>query len=177
MARCSRAMAAFSLLFAGCASQTRLISQRDTTIYDVENNQPLGMGELSYSDTKPVWGSTRFRFEKQGCKTQELTISRSDDISALRLVGGFFTATLLWWWSGDYNASYTVPLTCDSAPAGVARPQQPQQQQQQQQQQQTTVVVPIVQGPQAPSSAGGCTKDTDCKGNRICSRRGECVEP
>jgi hypothetical protein len=27
-----------------------------------------------------------------------------------------------------------------------------------------------------PSDGGGCTKDTDCKGNRICSA-GQCVEP
>jgi hypothetical protein len=29
----------------------------------------------------------------------------------------------------------------------------------------------------APSADAGCTKDTDCKGDRICDTQGQCVDP
>lgn len=172
-----RSIALFTILMMGCASSTRLVTHRDATIYDNETNSAVGIGEATYRDSKPVWSSKQFRVERQGCKSQVLTISRSDDVSVFRIIAGFFVL-FPWVWAGDYHASYTIPLPCDDVQ--ISRDSNGRGEQQQQQQQQNTVVIPIVPASHpvpAPANAAGCTKDSDCKGNRLCSVSGQCVSP
>lgn len=159
------------LLAIGCSSRTHITTHRDATIFDDSSNRALATGELWYEDSEPVWVSKTFRVEHPDCKTRWLTINRSDDVSVGRVFVGLFTLVPLLW-SGDYEASYGVQMECSVAKASGG--------QQQQQQQQQTVIIGVpgvnVQGPGGGSVGAGCAKDTDCKGERVCTA-GACVNP
>lgn len=95
----------------GCASQTRITTEVNATIYEVQTGRAVGTAAADYKDRKPFWSSTSFRIEKEGCKTKNLTIHRNDSINAGRTIGGFFFI-LPWIWIGDYEPSYGVSLEC-----------------------------------------------------------------
>ncbi|MCA9545714.1 MAG: hypothetical protein KC613_15020 [Myxococcales bacterium] len=95
----------------GCVSHTRITTEVNATIIEADSGRAIGTGQGDYSDSKPVWGSTTFRIEKEGCETKELTIHRSDDISVGMVIGGFFLI-IPWLWAGDYHRSYGVSLQC-----------------------------------------------------------------
>jgi hypothetical protein len=102
-----------SMALTACASTTRLSTHRDATIYLQATGEPIGTGNATYQDSKPVWADTTFRVEANGCDTKLFTIHRSDDIQAGRVIGGFFVL-FPWLWAGDYNQSYGIPLDCES---------------------------------------------------------------
>jgi hypothetical protein len=105
------AIVAAILTIQGCASRTRITTEVNATIYDSQNGRAIGTGVADYQDRKPFWSSTTFRIEKEGCKTKDLTIYRSDDISPGMVIGGFFFI-LPWIWMGDYQPSYGASLEC-----------------------------------------------------------------
>ena len=95
----------------GCSSRTRITTEVNATIYEVDSGRALGTGEADYQDDKPVWSKTTFRIEKEGCRTKELVMNRSDDVSFGRFLAGFFLITP-WLWAGDYHTSYGASLEC-----------------------------------------------------------------
>ena len=159
-------------VLSACVSRTQITAHRDVTIYEESSGRAIGTGETWYEDSSPVWTSTRFRLEGNDCKTRWLTINRSDSLSGLRIVAGFFVL-LPWVWAGDYHPSYGAAMECEGKAAGRG------EQQQQQQQQQTVIIgIPgaaITGAPAQADSGSGCTKDTDCKGNRVCQKH-ECAD-
>ena len=106
------------LLIAGCASRTRITTEVNATIIVADTGKAIGTGTADYQDKKPVWSSTTFRIEKEGCKTKDLTINRSDDMNIGMLLAGCLLI-VPWLWSGDYDPSYGTSLEC-GRPAGSA---------------------------------------------------------
>ena len=102
---------AIGLVLAACASRTRITTEVNATIYEADTGRALGTGEADYQDKKPVWASTVFRIEKEGCRRKDLVINRSDDISIGMILAGFFLI-FPWIWSGDYHPSYGASLEC-----------------------------------------------------------------
>ena len=99
------------LFIFGCTSTTRITTQEGAKIYNQSNDELLGVGQATYSDSKPVGMTSTFYVEKDGCQTEVLTIRRSQ-VRWGRIVGGFFSFGLAWVWAGDYRDSYGVRLRC-----------------------------------------------------------------
>lgn len=113
---------AIGLAFAfvsGCASRTRITAQDGAEIY-TESNELIGVGTAPYKDRKPVWGTTTFRVEKQGCETAHLTIDRSDELAIGPLIGGLFVL-FPFFWTGNYRESYGVHMVCNRGTETAAR--------------------------------------------------------
>lgn len=102
---------AVALALASCVSHTRISTEVNATITEVDSGRAIGTGSADYKDSKPVWRTTTFRIEKEGCDTKELTIHRSDDINIAAIIGGFFFF-IPWLWAGDYHRTYGVALQC-----------------------------------------------------------------
>lgn len=100
---------------AGCASRTRITTEANATIVEADTGRAIGTGVGDYQDSKPVWSSTTFRIEKEGCKTKDLTINRSDSMSIGMILAGCFLI-VPWLWSGDYHPSYGTSLECGRTP-------------------------------------------------------------
>jgi hypothetical protein len=105
------AIVAIAFALQGCASRTRITTEVNATIYETQSGRALGTGSADYQDRKPLWGSTTFRIEKEGCKPKELTIYRNDDISPTMVITGFIFV-FPWVWMGDYQPSYGTSLEC-----------------------------------------------------------------
>ena len=100
-----------SLVFlTNCASTTIIRTQTEGTEIFVDDNY-LGEKSAVYTDRKIAFRSSDLRIEKKGCKTQTYTLTKSDQIDYLALVGGILmiVPTL---WIMKYDPITYVPYKC-----------------------------------------------------------------
>jgi hypothetical protein len=106
--------------FAGCASST-IIDTRPTGARIFLDGAPMGTTPYTMTDTKIVSSSTQVRLEHPGYETLNLTISRSEELDVLPLIGGIFLL-VPFLWVMKYHPTHYYELQ----PASGARPTAPQ---------------------------------------------------
>jgi PEGA domain len=82
--------------FAGCASSTVLQSQPPGARV-LLNGQPVGNTPYTMTDSRIVGSSTQVRLEAPGYQPLDATISRSEELDILPLIGGIFLLVPLLW--------------------------------------------------------------------------------
>ena len=89
------------ILFSSCASSTVFrTTPEGAKVY--ADGQYLGTTLVTYSDTKIVGSSTNIRIEKEGYKTVNAVLSRSEQADIGAIVGGLFV-WIPFLWTMKYN--------------------------------------------------------------------------
>ncbi len=163
-----------------CASST-LIKSSPAGAKVYLDGEMVGRTPYTMSDTKIVGSSTRVRLLLDGYEPYDANISRSEDFQVGACIGGVLVLVPFLWIMG-YRAehSYELSPANQAMPVTPGYPQPPPAGQPSHLPQAappavapgTTLSVPSAEPPASP----GCSKDTDCKGTRICVS-GTCTEP
>lgn len=116
---CAAALSALTLL-SSCASSTVFrTSPSNAKIY--VDGKYLGTTPVTYSDTKIVGTSTNVRIEKEGYRTINAVINRSEQADVGAIVGGiFFLVPFLWTMKYNPEHTYEMEPIGSSPTAGVA---------------------------------------------------------
>ena len=89
------------ILFSSCASSTVFrTTPEGAKVY--ADGQYLGTTPVTYSDTKIVGSSTNIRIEKEGYKTVNAVLNRSEQADIGAIVGGLFV-WIPFLWTMKYN--------------------------------------------------------------------------
>lgn len=96
------------ILFSSCASSTVFRTSPGSAKVYVDG-QYLGTTPVTYSDTKIVGSTTSVRIEKEGYRTINTTLNRSEQVDVGAVVGGlFFWIPFLW--TMKYNAEHNYEM-------------------------------------------------------------------
>lgn len=112
--------------FAGCASSTVLQSQPPGARV-LLNGQPVGTTPYTMTDTKIVGSSTQIRLEYPGYQPLDATISRTEELDVLALIGGLILLVPFLWVMGYQPAHLYVlqpgyPQAPGAGPGGWSPP-------------------------------------------------------
>src|ERR1700690_2801882 len=102
--------------FTGCASSTVLQTQPPGARVSI-NGMVVGNTPYTMTDTKIVASSTPVHFEYPGYQPLDVTISRSEQLDVLALIGGI-VLLVPFLWVMDYQPNHTYTLQ----PAGAGAP-------------------------------------------------------
>jgi len=97
-------------LFTSCASST-VIRSSDPAAKIYVDGEYRGIGSVSHTDSKTAFAHTSLRFEKAGCKEQNVTLDRGQEFKVGPFIGGLFLLVPLLWVSG-YKAENTFEYSC-----------------------------------------------------------------
>jgi len=113
----------FSLLLTmslfSCVSTTQIravnpeTNNTDDNVKIYIDGQYKGSGLVSYSDTKIVGSTTSISLRKEGCRSEDQMMVRSERVNVGALVGGIFVWPILLWVM-DYNPSRDYEFQCRS---------------------------------------------------------------
>lgn len=96
------------ILFSSCASSTVFrTTPEGAKVY--ADGQYLGTTPVTYSDTKIVGSSTNIRIEKEGYKTVNAVLNRSEQADIGAIVGGLFV-WIPFLWTMKYNAEHNYEM-------------------------------------------------------------------
>lgn len=100
-----------------CTSTTtiRAVDQGGVIAKDVKiylDGSFAGRGEVIHSDTKIVGSQTTVNLRKEGCRTSNHFLSRTEKLSVGALAGGIFFMVPFLWIMG-YNPLHSYEFHCD----------------------------------------------------------------
>ena len=88
-----------------------MIRSTDSAAKIYVDDQFLGTGSVSYSDTKIIGSSTIVKLKKEGCETQTFSFSRNEEFDAGACAGGVFLL-FPFLWIQKYRPMHEYEYSC-----------------------------------------------------------------
>lgn len=98
------------IIFYGCSSTTLINTDPGVKIY--VDGEYQGTGSASHTDSKIVGSSTSVTLQKEGCRSQNFTFSRTEEFDPGACAGGVFL-TIPFLWIMKYKPTHTYQFTCE----------------------------------------------------------------
>ena len=110
---CKRLLAALLILsvFGTACSSTTLVQSSDPAARIYIDDEFVGTGSASHTDTKIIGSMTSVKLKKEGCETQVYNFSRNEEFDAGACAGGVFLLFPFLWIQG-YRPVHNYEFSC-----------------------------------------------------------------